>query len=107
MAGDDRGLSSGAVLLAFLTGAAAGAVAALLYAPKSGRESREQLRGYARQTEEGIRELAGRAGELWDETVEKGKDFLEDKKTVLSEALEAGREAIRRERDRRGDETPG
>jgi gas vesicle protein len=106
MADDDRGISSGAVLLAFLTGAAAGAVAALLYAPKSGRESRDQLRGYARQTEEGIRELAGRAGELWDETVEKGKGFIEDKKTVLSEALEAGRDAIRRERGR-GDDTPG
>jgi gas vesicle protein len=64
MADDDRGLSAGAVLLAFLAGAAAGAVTALLYAPKSGRESREQLRGYARQTEEGVRELAERAGEL-------------------------------------------
>jgi gas vesicle protein len=106
MADDDRGVSSGAVLLAFLSGAAAGAVAALLYAPKSGRESRDQLRGYARETEEGIRELAGRASELWDETVEKGKDFIDEKKTVLSEALEAGRDAIRRERSR-GDDTPG
>jgi gas vesicle protein len=40
---DERG-SSAAVLLAFLGGAALGAVAALLLAPQSGRESREQLR---------------------------------------------------------------
>jgi gas vesicle protein len=107
MADDDRGLSAATVLLAFLAGATAGAVAALLYAPKSGRESRDQLRSYARQTENDIRELAGRAGELWEETVDKGKEFIEEKKTVLSEALEAGRDAMRRERDRRVDETKG
>jgi gas vesicle protein len=32
--------------MAFLSGATVGAVAALLVAPQSGRESREQLRGY-------------------------------------------------------------
>ena len=42
---DDRGSSSAGVLLAFLGGAAIGAVAALLLAPQAGRESREQLRG--------------------------------------------------------------
>jgi gas vesicle protein len=107
MADDDRGLSAATVLLAFLAGATAGAVAALLYAPKSGRESRDQLRSYARQTEDGIRELAGRAGELWEDAAAKGKEFIDEKKTVLSEALEAGREAMRRDRDRRGDETNG
>ena len=44
---DERGSSSG-VLLAFLSGAALGAVAALLLAPQSGRESREQLREIGR-----------------------------------------------------------
>jgi len=46
---DDRGSSAAGVLLAFLSGAALGAVAALLLAPQSGRESRKQLRGYARR----------------------------------------------------------
>ena len=48
---DDRGSSAAAVVLVFLSGAALGAVAALLLAPQTGRESREQLRVYARRAE--------------------------------------------------------
>jgi gas vesicle protein len=55
--------SSGGVLMAFLAGAAIGAVAALLLAPQSGRESRDQLRRYARRTQDGLRDVAGKAGE--------------------------------------------
>lgn len=97
---DERGTSLGTVLLAFLSGAALGAVAALLLAPQSGEESREQLRGYARRTEENLRELGGKAGETLDEAVEKGREFVEENKSVLTEAFEAGREAMRRERER-------
>jgi gas vesicle protein len=96
---DERG-SSAAVLLAFVSGAALGAVAALLLAPRSGRESRDQLRGYARQAEDNLRDLAGRAGEAFEEVVDQGKEFVEAKKSVLREAFDAGREAMKRERDR-------
>jgi len=97
---DDRGSSAAGVLLAFLSGAALGAVAALLLAPQSGRESRKQLRGYARRAEDDLRELAGRASEVIEEAVGEGQEFLESKKSMLREAFEAGREAMRRERDR-------
>jgi gas vesicle protein len=97
---DDRGCSPGTVALAFLSGAALGAVAALLLAPQSGRESREQLRVYARRAEESLREAAGKAGEAVDQVMDKGRDFVKEKKAVLSEAFEAGREAMKRERDR-------
>ena len=101
---DERGSSAG-VFLAFLSGAALGAVAALLLAPQSGRESREQLRGYARRAEDNLRNLAGQAGEAFDEVVDQGKEFVDAKKSVLREAFEAGREAMKRERDRlRGEE---
>jgi len=96
---DDRGSAAG-VILAFLSGAALGAVAALLLAPQSGRESREQLRGYVRRAEDNLRELAGRAGEAFEEAVDEGREFVEAKKSVLREAFEAGREAMKRERDR-------
>jgi gas vesicle protein len=97
---DDRGSSSAAVVLALLSGAVLGAVAALLLAPQAGRESREQLRGYARRAEDNLRDLAGRAGEAVEEVVEEGKEFVDSKKAVLREAFEAGREAMRHERDR-------
>ena len=96
---DEHG-SSAAVLLAFISGAALGAVAALLLAPQSGQDSREQLRGYARRAEDNLRDLAGQAGDVLDEVMGQGKDFVEAKKSVVKEAFEAGREAIKRERDR-------
>ena len=97
---DDRGSSTAAVLLGFLSGAALGAVAALLLAPRTGQESREMLRGYARRAEDGLREMVGEAGHALEEVVEEGRDFLESKKSVLREAFDAGREAMQRERDR-------
>jgi len=101
---DERGSGAG-FFLAFLSGAALGAVAALLLAPQSGRESREQLRGYARRAEKNLRDLAGEAGEQFEEVVDQGKEYVEAKKSVLREAFEAGREAIKRERDRTRSET--
>jgi gas vesicle protein len=92
---DDRGTSA-AVLLAFLSGAAMGAVAALLLAPQSGDESRDQLRRYARRAENDLRDLAGRAGEAFEDVVDQGKDFVDTKRSVLREAFDAGREAMRR-----------
>jgi gas vesicle protein len=100
MAMDDRGCSPGTVALAFLSGAVLGAVTALLLTPQSGRESREQLRGYARRAEENLREVAGKAGEVVDQAMDRGRDFVKEKKSVLTEAFEAGREAMKRERDR-------
>ena len=47
---DDRGSSGGNLLLAFLAGAAAGAVVALLTSPKSGKEVRESLASWLRQS---------------------------------------------------------
>jgi gas vesicle protein len=102
---DERG-SSAAVFLAFLSGAALGAVAALLLAPQSGQESREQLRGYTRRAEDNLKDLAGRAGETFEEVIDQGKEFVETKKSVLREAFDAGREAMKRERDRMRGEGP-
>jgi gas vesicle protein len=98
-----RDSSTSGVLMAFLAGAAIGAVAALLLAPQSGRESRDQIRRYARRTQDGLRDMAGKAGEGWEAAMKRGREIVEEQKTVLSEALEAGREAMRREQDRRPD----
>lgn len=101
---DDRGWLLGAVGLAFLSGGLMGAAMALLLAPQSGRESREQLRGYARRAGENVHELAdklaGKTTEVLDEALDKGREFIKDKQAVLTEAVEAGRAAIRRERER-------
>jgi gas vesicle protein len=102
---DERG-STAVVLLAFLGGAALGAVAGLLLAPQSGQASREQLRGYARRAEDNLRDLAGQAGEVLGEVLDQGKEFVETKKSVVRDAMDAGREAMKRERDRPRGEGP-
>ncbi len=104
MASDNAGVSIGTVLLAMVTGAFAGAVAALLLAPQSGQESRDRLRGYAHRAEEGIRDVGERAGQEFEKVVQKGRELYKENKSVLGEAFEAGREAMRKERDRMSDQ---
>jgi gas vesicle protein len=53
--------SAPAVVLAFLGGAVAGVVAGFLLAPKSGEETRQALKGYARRAEEEVLEKAKEA----------------------------------------------
>ena len=95
----ERGFGITAVV-AFLGGAALGAIAALLLAPQSGRRTREQLRGYARKAEDTIREAASEAGQRFEEAVSEGKEYVEARKSVLREAFDAGREAMKKERER-------
>jgi gas vesicle protein len=97
---DNRACSLGAVGVAFVTGGLLGAAAALLLAPQSGRQSQEQLRGYARRAEESVHELADEATDIVGEVLDKGREFIKDKQAVLSEAVEAGRTAMHRERER-------
>jgi gas vesicle protein len=95
---DDKGYHLKAVGLAFVSGGLVGAAMALLLAPKSGRKTREQVRGYARQAEENIHELADNATRILDQAVDKGQAFIKDKQSILSDAVEAGRVAMQRER---------
>ena len=82
----DARCSSQAVALAFLGGAIAGAVAGILLAPKSGEETRRELRGYARKAEEEVIEKAKEARAALDEMIERGKHFVAEKRADV-EAL--------------------
>ena len=74
-------------LAAFAVGAALGAGIALLYAPYSGRESRNIL---ARRT----RELQDKAGSVMDDA----KEMIQEKKSELLAAIEAGKQAMHDEK---------
>jgi gas vesicle protein len=97
---DEKDSSSATVVLAFLTGAAIGAIAALMLAPQSGDATQRQVRGFARKAGKGLKNAAGKAEGVWDDVVEQGREFLKDKQPILAEAFEAGRKAINRARDR-------
>ena len=98
MTEEKESLSSATVVLAFLSGAAIGAIAALLLAPQSGEETQRRLRGYARKAGRELRGASGKTGDAFDEVLEKGREFLKHKQPILTEVLEAGRRAINRER---------
>ena len=98
-----RVCSPGMVGLAFLTGGLAGAAVALLLAPQSGREAREQVRGHVRRAEEGAHELADTATHTVDHAVDKSREFFQNAQVVVTEAVEAGRTAMQRERERSGE----
>jgi gas vesicle protein len=83
------------VILAFLGGALAGAVAGVLFAPKSGEETRRALKGYAKRAEEEVIEKAKEARIALDETIERGKQFMAEKRADVEAAVKAGKEAMK------------
>jgi gas vesicle protein len=91
--------NNGASKIAFLlAGMGIGAILALLFAPKSGKETRDYL---AQKTEEGRDYVTARGRELRkqaEETVEKAKDVVAKQKEQLSAALEAGKQAYQEEK---------
>ena len=100
MANEDNGLNAGTVILAFLGGAAVGAGLALLYAPKTGKELRTNIKGLTEDAIDKIKEYATDAQEKIKTTIEDGKELFSEKKSILSSALEAGKEAMAREKEK-------
>ena len=86
MATDDGG-GAGNILLAFILGAVSGAAVALLYAPASGRETRERL---AERAEDARAKAA--------EAAAKGRDAFSQGRETLTTAIERGREAYQQAR---------
>lgn len=96
---DEKGCS-GSVILAFLLGGVIGAGVALLTAPQSGRETREKMRGLADEGRKKASEYADQAKEKLSSAVDSGKHFVEDKKSLIANAYEAGKEAFNKEKER-------
>ena len=97
---DDKGVSAGTMALLFLSGAAIGAGVALLLAPQSGRQSQEQLRGYAKRAQGSLHEFVEQASEALSKTVDKGQEFLQAKTSVLTDAIEAAGDSLKAEGER-------
>lgn len=69
----------------FLAGLGIGAAIGVLYAPKAGRETREDLLNGARETRE-------RAAELVEQGKQKANDLVEEGKRQAKESIDKGRE---------------
>ena len=77
------------ILFPFLVGGVVGAVIGLLLAPKSGKEMRKDIKDFASQTKDTL-----------STTFDKGKTLYDESKDAVIGAIEAGKEAFLKERDR-------
>jgi gas vesicle protein len=87
--------SGQALALAFLGGALVGAIAGIFLAPRSGEETRRTLKACARRTEEEVMEKAREARAALDEMIERGKQFMEEKRVDVEAAVKAGKDAVK------------
>jgi len=100
----------GGRFLSFLLGTVAGAAAAILLTPRSGRETREYIaeRGnevgesMARRAHDLATDVQSRTG-TW---IDRGRDLLDAETRRLRDAFDAGREAMRDEIGRSGGAPP-
>ncbi|HYK60594.1 MAG TPA: YtxH domain-containing protein [Bryobacteraceae bacterium] len=79
----------------FFLGLGLGVAVGVLFAPKSGEETRDLIRS---KTGEGADYVKRRSSELRDaatDALERGKDSLRKQKDNLSAALDAGKQAYR------------
>lgn len=101
--------NTGDKFIYFLVGASIGAVVALLFAPKSGAETRDYLARKAAESkdlmatkfEEGRRyaeETGKRVGEAGSSFIDRSKEAVLRQKEQLASAFEAGKQAYREEK---------
>jgi gas vesicle protein len=83
--------SSGNFLVAFLSGAALGALAGVLLAPGSGSENRKKLRGYIEKGKDSLRQLGEKAEEAFEETTSIAKEAANEGRR----AMKAGKNRLR------------
>lgn len=97
---EEKGLTTSNMLLAFIIGGIVGAGLALLMAPQSGRETRQKIKGLTDKAKEKATDYIGRVKEKVTTTAQHGKEFVEEKKSLLATAIEAGKEAYQKEKEK-------
>jgi gas vesicle protein len=97
-------------VMGMLIGSAVGAAVAILYAPQGGTDTRELIRHKGTEAKEKVTEVASNVkstvGQKADQIrttthdlVDKGKGFVETKKSQITAAVDAGKEAYTRKKE--------
>jgi len=79
----------------FLAGLGFGALMGVLYAPRSGRETREAIKNTAQEGTEYLKNRGREARETVNQWVDRGKEVVSQKKEQISSAIDATRQAYR------------
>jgi len=81
----------------FLVGLGIGALIGILFAPKSGEETREYLSSKADEGKEYAQRKARELRERAEDLIERSKEIMARQKEAVSSAVDAGKEAYKRE----------
>jgi gas vesicle protein len=81
-------------LLAFVLGGLIGAALGVLYAPKSGKETRKNIKKFGGEVADTISDLSGDFKETGRKFYEKGREKVLSGKDKISEAFEAGKKTL-------------
>lgn len=85
----------GSSFLWFLAGLGLGAVVGVLYAPRSGSETRQVIRDKAEEGRDYMRNRAQDARNQASQWVDRGREVLNQQREQFKSAYEAGRQAYR------------
>ena len=80
---------------AFLLGLGVGVGIGMLFAPKSGEETRELIKNKAGEGTDYLRQRGAEFKQTASEWVDRGKEAINRQKDSLSDAVEAGKQAYR------------
>ena len=91
----DSGLG---VAVGFILGGALGASLALLFAPVPGRQTRDRLRDLAADVRDKTIAVSDELRDKAEEVLGRIREVFDEKKAIVSTAVQAGKEASQRER---------
>jgi gas vesicle protein len=91
---------AGEKVLFLMLGAVIGAATALLFAPRSGAETRKLIASKAREGAEMVANRTKAVAEKTSDYVERGKELLQHQRDSIAAAFEAGKQAYREEKDK-------
>jgi gas vesicle protein len=110
--------NSGEKLLYFMIGGFVGASVALLFAPKSGQETRDLLgdryrtgvddvKRKVQSSREYVSGVKQDLGDKLNSTVDRGRELVDRQREQISTAIDAGKKAYQSEKDKLEPETGG
>ncbi len=92
--------NAGAKFSYFLVGLGIGAMIGILFAPRSGKETREYLTERAEEGKDALLRKSRDLREQADEYMDRAKDVVRKQKDQISSAIEAGKQAYREEKSK-------
>ena len=89
--------NAGSKVSFFIVGLGIGALLGILFAPKSGEETREYLSSRADEGRDYAQRKARELRERAEDLIERSKEIMARQRDAVSSAVEAGSEAYKRE----------